>query len=124
MSIKMKHFKIEEFACPCCNKRSMDDEFLAAIDTCRDMAGIPFVITSGFRCKKHNAEIGGKPNSAHLRGLAADIKCLDSRSREIIIRNIFRVCHLHKYPVRIGIAKNFIHWDIDKNLPNNVIWLY
>lgn len=34
----------------------------------------PIVITSGFRCKKLNEMVGGKPNSYHLAGMAADIK--------------------------------------------------
>lgn len=33
----------------------------------------PMVINSGFRTPKHNAEVGGKPDSQHLLGKAADI---------------------------------------------------
>ncbi|KMQ73774.1 D-Ala-D-Ala carboxypeptidase family metallohydrolase [Marinobacter subterrani] len=34
----------------------------------------PITITSGCRCESHNANVGGSPNSQHLRGRAADIQ--------------------------------------------------
>jgi uncharacterized protein YcbK (DUF882 family) len=39
----------------------------------RDIIARPIKINSGFRCKKHNYESGGRTNSAHIYGLAADI---------------------------------------------------
>ena len=33
----------------------------------------PIIITSGYRCEKHNAEVGGVANSMHMTGKAADI---------------------------------------------------
>ena len=35
--------------------------------------GVPVVITSGTRCRRHNAAVGGVYNSLHLTGSAADI---------------------------------------------------
>lgn len=40
--------------------------FLQALDELRHQAGLPFIITSGARTRKHNAEVGGKPNSYHI----------------------------------------------------------
>ena len=40
----------------------------------RDKLGKPVVILSGFRCAALNSKVGGKPNSQHLTGEAADIK--------------------------------------------------
>lgn len=39
----------------------------------RDYFGVPVKVTSGYRSKELNAKIGGKPNSQHLTGHAADI---------------------------------------------------
>lgn len=39
----------------------------------RDLLGKPIHINSGYRTPKHNEEVGGKPNSQHLSGCAADI---------------------------------------------------
>ena len=52
----------------------MDKNFLQKLDRARDVAGVPFIITSAYRCEQHNKNVGGKPNSAHLRGYAVDIK--------------------------------------------------
>ena len=40
----------------------------------RDAWGQPIVISSGYRCAKLNAAVGGVKNSQHLLGQAADIK--------------------------------------------------
>lgn len=39
----------------------------------RDLIGLPIVISSGFRCKELNSQIGGADKSQHLMGQAADI---------------------------------------------------
>jgi hypothetical protein len=54
----MQHFNIEEFACHCCGKIAMDEAFLARLEKAREIAGVPFKITSGYRCPKHNAVVG------------------------------------------------------------------
>jgi uncharacterized protein YcbK (DUF882 family) len=98
----------------------MDDDFLKRLDKARELAGVPFVITSGFRCPKHNKEVGGKPNSAHLRGLAADIAVADNETRYQIIYGLIKAGFK-----RIGIGKGFIHVDGDvvtKPFPR--VWLY
>ena len=90
------------------------------LDLARLLAGVPFKISSGYRCKKHNLEVGGVKNSAHLKGLAVDIEVLDSVSRLKILRALVIVGFN-----RIGISKGFIHVDVDvdKTKPDN-IWLY
>ena len=115
----MKYFKIDEFKCPCCGKTDMNKEFLEKIDKARELAGVPFVITSGYRCPKHNKEVGGKPDSAHTKGLAADIKCIRSRDRFKIIKALIDAGF-----TRFGIGKNFIHADIDSSKPQEVVWTY
>lgn len=114
-----KHFKIEEFKCPCCGGLIIDEHLVDLLDQAREIAGVPFVITSGYRCNKHNEEIGGKPNSAHLKGQAADIAVPSSQHCYAILRALLEVGFM-----RIGIAKDFIHVDIDWSKPHPVIWVY
>lgn len=117
----MINFHISEFDSP--DKKGsgvlMDETFLSMLDDARVKAGIPFIINSGFRTQKHNKKVGGVKDSAHLKGVAADIKCVDSRSRFIIINALIDAGF-----TRIGIARTFIHCDIDIDKPQNVIWVY
>lgn len=45
------------------------------LEPAREEYGAPMRITSGFRSTKLNRAVGGKSNSQHLRGQAADIVC-------------------------------------------------
>lgn len=50
----------------------------------RDILGRPLRVTSGFRCDALNKRVGGKSNSFHRKGMAADIHC-ESESDGILI---------------------------------------
>lgn len=97
----------------------MDKEFLKKLDRAREVAQIPFKINSAYRTPEHNAKIGGKPNSSHLKGLAVDISVTDSRQRFIVLQSLIQAGFN-----RIGVAKTFIHVDDDKDKDAEVVWLY
>ena len=97
----------------------MDEVFLEMLDKARHLAGIPFHINSGYRSPDHNRKVGGKKDSAHLKGLAADIHCVDSRSRAYILGGLIDAGFN-----RIGIASTFIHVDDDPSKDADVVWLY
>jgi len=97
----------------------MNETFVRLLEIMRISLGGPMVITSGYRCQKHNAKIGGAPNSAHLRGLAADIAIPNDDYRY----SLLKIAMLFDIP-RIGIGKTFIHLDIDRSLPHPRIWVY
>ena len=101
------------------NDGNMNLDFLAKLDKAREKAGIPFKINSAFRTPEHNAGVGGKPNSSHLRGLAVDISVTDSRTRFIVLEALIKVGFN-----RIGVAKSFIHVDDDKEKSDRVVWVY
>ena len=117
----MRHFIIEEFLCPCCGRgvEEMSEGLLYMLDTARDIAGIPFIINSGFRCTKHNKEVGGSPASSHLEGVAVDIKADNSKKRYLIVKALMQA-GFH----RIGIGKNFVHADIDPAKTASLMWTY
>ena len=62
---------------------------------------------------------GRDGTSSHTKGLAIDLKVQDSVTRYKIINSLLSV-GLN----RIGIGKNFIHVDMDKEKASNVIWHY
>lgn len=50
------------------------------LDPLRKKWGRPIIVTSGYRCPKLNATVGGAAKSAHMYGQAADIRTqTDSR---------------------------------------------
>lgn len=97
----------------------MKESTVGRLDVAREKAGIPFVITSGYRCEAHNRAVGGVEMTAHTQGRAVDIKCSDGRSRAIIVK-----AGMQAGFTRIGVAKTFIHLDDAPDLPQNVIWTY
>ncbi len=116
----MKHFKIEEFKCKCgCGRAEMMPSTLEKLDKAREIAGVPFKITSGYRCEKHNAAVGGKSEGAHTTGYAVDIAASTSPARIEIVSALLEVGFN-----RIGIAATFIHADDDPMKPPRVMWVY
>lgn len=117
----MRYFDISEFDSPDLkgSGNRMDKTLLSMLDEARHIAQIPFHINSGYRTVLRNAQVGGVANSSHLRGLAVDIRCTDDASRSKIVTSLLKVGFN-----RIGIAKNFVHCDIDTTKKQNRIFLY
>jgi uncharacterized protein YcbK (DUF882 family) len=116
----LKYFKLSEFDDAPGTGKNMKKDFLTKLDKARAIADVPFKITSGYRSKETNKRVGGVSTSSHLKGLAADISCKDSSTRQKIISGLIKAGF-----TRIGISKkgNFIHCDTDKD-KNDAIWLY
>jgi len=113
-----KNFKREEFLCEHCKQEQMSQEFIDRLQRARSISPIPFKITSGWRCQHHNAEVGGRPNSSHVKGYAVDIRTRNDWERSEIVSALILAGFR-----RIGIAKNFIHVDSDPN-KERAIWTY
>jgi uncharacterized protein YcbK (DUF882 family) len=114
------NFDRSEFACHCgCGRDDIDLQLVAILQQMREAVGHRLDIESGVRCVQHNLKEGGRPNSAHLRGKAADIKCPNSRLRfELVALAIQAGIR------RIGIGETFVHLDNDETLAPDVLWLY
>ena len=118
----LKYFKLSEFSSPDepNSGSKMDKQFLEKLDYARHNAGIPFKINSGYRTENHNDNVlKARIGSSHKKGLAADIGYNGSRDRYIILNALMEVGI-----TRFGIAKSFIHCDLDNSKDSNVIWLY
>ena len=117
MSIKLK-----EMRCNCGCKRhekKMDKQFMAMIRDARSMVVTPFIITSGYRCPSYNKSVGGKTNSAHLKGKACDIAVKNDEDRIVMVQAL-----LDAGFERLGIGKDFIHADSSTDLPWPRMWVY
>lgn len=123
--MNLNYFTLSEFDCPSLpnSGKNMDSNFLTKLESAREIAGIPFKITSGYRTKEHNQSLRDKgykasPNSSHLIGVAADIAVSGGNDRYIILSALIKAGFR-----RIGVAKTFIHCDTDESKPNSV-WTY
>ena len=114
---RVKHFERSEFG----HSKGVDPDskLVEMLDEARTIAGVLFNINSGIRTKARNAEVGGKPNSAHIGGYAVDIECRTSRHRFLMTRALLEVGF-----TRIGWGESFIHVDTDPTKPQSVGWLY
>lgn len=82
---EIEYFEPEEFACKCggryCNgaPAEMDKTLLKVAVRMRKHFKAPVLVSSGLRCRQHNANEGGVANSDHMYGRAMDF-CVSGES--------------------------------------------
>tara|TARA_R110000851_G_scaffold219890_1_gene372595 strand:- start:523 stop:897 length:375 start_codon:yes stop_codon:yes gene_type:complete len=119
-----ENFNRSEFACKCgCGLVGVSDYLISLLQIVRTSLEESMVVTSGTRCSMWNIEVGGSAGSSHVPdsgGLsyAVDIKCDNSVFRHKLLTAATPVFD------RIGIAKTFVHFDVDANKSAGVVWLY
>lgn len=133
----MRYFNISEFDSGLSNEegtgKNMSPLFLDFIDELRSRCNFPFRVTSGYRTEAYHQSLTDRgyktiPNSAHLKGLAADIAISDSVKRALFVGHALQLVHELGLPFRVGIAGkgkgNFCHIDIDEERTNPRLWIY
>ena len=98
---------------------SIDPVLVTSLEELEHNLGDELTFSSGYRCKVCNAAAGGVKNSAHIRGKAVDILVDNSGERFWLVYNAVKLGFK-----RIGVGRNFVHLDVDYDLPNHVLWLY
>jgi zinc D-Ala-D-Ala carboxypeptidase len=98
--------------------KNMQAEFMQRLEGARLIAGIPFVINSGFRTRQRNKAVGGAADSTHLTGWAADI----STKTDLQFETILNACMLAGFE-RFGLMETAIHVDCHPIRPVSV-WIY
>ena len=121
-----RHFHASEFRCrcdaSCCNARPIEHELVRRLQILRDRlrlasgVEIRMIVNSGSRCEFWNAQVDGKANSFHLRGMAADIQVRDDYTRYLMVRYGAELFS------GIGVGDDFVHFDIRPAKP--VMWTY
>ena len=106
----MKHFMEKEFRCKCCKelplsaKANIEALVANVLDPAREKLGKPIIVNSGFRCQKHNFEVGGVTNSQHMAGEAADICCEDNKLLKQVIVENGKFDQLIEYPTFLHVS--------------------
>ena len=89
----------------------MNESFLELLFKVRAQIDFPLVVTSGYRCKQHNKDVGGVPHSAHTKGLAVDVRITSPLDRYELIEQL--VYH----GLSFGVYSNFIHIQLKRGDP-------
>lgn len=106
----MKYFRKEEFECRCCGglpaeaKANIEALVENVLDPARERLGMPIIVNSGYRCPKHNAEVGGVKNSQHMKGEAADIRCEDNEQLKRLIKEQGVFDQMIVYPTFVHVS--------------------
>ena len=141
-----EHFDTAESQCKCGCGFGADPELVPRsivddVETVRQIVDRPVVVSSWHRCPARNAQERGVRNSAHLRGIAVDMRVHGGRERaEILIASVLmRLVRLGRLDLEtarailfelmdesagLGVASSFIHIDRDLVLPRPMAWTY
>lgn len=106
------NFSRHEFACKCgCGFDTPHPDLIRGLEVLRSIVNAPVIIASGCRCDKRNAAVGGKRNSLHVVGKAADIIV-----RGLLLSRLFTtaagILEFHNGGLGVYPSQGFIHADV------------
>lgn len=110
----IKHFKRKEFKCKCgniyCNGYPVEpqEKLVTVADRVREHFGATATVSSGLRCTRHNANVGGVSNSRHLSGKAMDF-CISGKTAEQVLSYVKQQPEIR---YAYAIDNRFVHMDI------------
>lgn len=111
---EIKYFDREEFRCNCGGKycdgfpAEPDRNLVKVADRVRKHFGKAAIISSGVRCKTHNANVGGVANSRHTTGKAMDFRIVGKTAAQVL-------AYVQKQPeiaYSYAIDGNYVHMDV------------
>lgn len=85
----IRYFTRGEFACKCggfCDGFPAEPErkLVMLAEDVRQHFGAAAIVTSGVRCSRHNANVGGVSNSRHLSGKAMDFRISGRTAADVL----------------------------------------
>ncbi len=110
-TILTKNFTWSEFTCNCGkeHEHKISGNLVEMLQELRDSIGCAIHVNSAYRCKEHNETVGGKPNSQHVEGTAADIEVPQMTLVTVAL-------HAAKIGfIGIGLYDTFLHLDVREN---------
>ena len=85
------HFNVQEFRCKCgqVHEILIDSSLISKLE--RIFTAIncsKIIVTSGYRCEKHDKTVGGSGCGQHTKGTAADIICYSQDGQPISSKKV------------------------------------
>lgn len=111
----IRYFDREEFRCKCggkyCNgfPAEPQEKLIRAAERVRAYFGAAATVSSGVRCQRHNANVGGVSNSRHLSGKAMDF-CVSGFSADMVLAYVSKQKDIR---YAYAIDSRFVHMDIE-----------
>lgn len=106
------HFSRAEFACRCCGLDVVHPDLVASLETLRlNLRERPITVLSGYRCAEHNRAVGGKADSQHVLGRAADIRVEGVSLRDLWYAAV-AVPLFNAGGVGLYVGGEFVHVDV------------
>lgn len=109
----IKYFNRSEFRCKCgkCGGFPVEPKQLLIdqAENVREHFGAPVRLSSGVRCKTHNAKVDGVSGSRHLSGKAMDF-CVDGQNAKTVLDYVKT---LPKIRYAYAIDGSYVHMDIN-----------
>lgn len=105
------HFSSKEFDCKCrnatCQDYQLDRKLIDVLEQVREHFNTAVMVTSGYRCPAHNAQIGGAKASFHMLGKAVDFVVKNKT-----ITEVFEYLD-QLYPQSLGLIdeRSWVHLD-------------
>ncbi|MEO5335223.1 MAG: D-Ala-D-Ala carboxypeptidase family metallohydrolase [Magnetococcus sp. YQC-5] len=123
-----KHFTRTELQCHHCGELRINQAFLQKLELLRSAINKPMIITSGYRCGEHNADVSTASVCPHTMGCAVDVAISGEDVPKLIDLALglgFTGFGLKQHG---PIAGRYIHLDAvpagDNNIPRPRFWTY
>ena len=112
---EIEFFDRDEFRCKCggkyCNGFPAEpkEKLIKVADRVREHFGNKIIVSSGVRCEKHNANVGGVSGSRHKLGKAMDF-CVSGISASLVLPYVQKQTDIR---YAYAIDNNYIHMDVE-----------
>ena len=111
---QIPNFRREEFRCKCGGKycdgfpAEPSRKLVGLAQAVRSHFDAPVIISSGVRCERHNARVGGVSGSRHKTGCAMDFR-VRGKTAEQVLAFVKAQSQTH---YAYAIDENFLHMDV------------
>lgn len=111
---RVRYFRREEFRCKCGGRycegfpAEPEEALVLAAEQTREHFGVPMTVSSGVRCPRHNAGVGGVANSKHLTGKAMDFSVTGVGAEQVLayVRLLPQISYAY------AIDANYVHMEL------------